>query len=100
MRRERDKVLRVGRMASFESGGVRDGAGVKGALGVSVAVGRRKEISAAGTDFVRWKGGARCVVRKEGVAKSFCVGVKMTFKRFVVDDDDVPRCWRSIHSEH
>lgn len=73
MRRERDSVLNVGRIESFESGGVREVVGAKGALEASVAVGSRKEVIAEGTDFVRWKVGARCVVKKKGVAKSFCV---------------------------
>ena len=73
MRRERDSVLNVGRIESFESGGVREVVGAKGALEASVAVGSRKEVIAEGTDDVRWKVGARCVVKKKRVAKSFCV---------------------------
>lgn len=53
MRRERHSVLSVGSMESLESGGMREVVGANGALEASVAVGRRKEVSADGTDFVR-----------------------------------------------
>lgn len=58
-------------MESFESGAVREEVGMNGVLAAREAVGRRKELSALGTDLVRWKVGARWVVRKDGVAKSF-----------------------------
>lgn len=73
MRRERARVLREGRSESFESGAV-SGVGVKRVLGAREEVGSRKLVSAVGTDLVRWKEGARWVVRKVGVAKSACGG--------------------------
>ena len=70
MRRESASVEREGRRASFESWEVR-ARGVKGVCGARSEVGRRKDESAVGMDFVRAKVGARWVVRKDGVAKSF-----------------------------
>lgn len=72
MRRESASVERLYRTESFESGAHRDGEGAKAVLGARVAVATRKDVSAEGTDLVRWNVGARWVVRKDGVAKSFC----------------------------
>lgn len=68
---ERASVDSEGRRASFESGAVRD-VGVKGVSGAREEVGSRKDESAVGMDLVRWKVGARWVVRNgEGCVKSF-----------------------------
>jgi hypothetical protein len=80
MRRLRESVDKVGRRESLESGFARARDGVKGAFAASVAVGRRKVVNTVGMDFVRWKVGARWVVRKEGVAKSFCGWVRMVLE--------------------
>ena len=93
MSRERARVLRWGRRESLESGGVRAGDGVKGLLGARVAVGSRKEVSTAETDLVRWKIGARCVARKDWVAKSFWGRVSSGEGG---GGGYVPRYWRSI----
>lgn len=92
MRSERARVLRWGRRESFESGGVRERDGVKEVLGARVAVGSRKEVSTAETDLVRWKVGARCVARKEGVAKSFWAELvgRRRWKEGTYLDIDVP----------
>jgi len=59
MRRERASVLNEGRMDNFESGAQREEVGVNVALGARVAVGSKKDVTTEGTDFVRWKAGAR-----------------------------------------
>jgi len=53
MRRERESWEREGMRVSFESGEDRVVLGVKGVVGESVAVGRRKVVRILGTDFER-----------------------------------------------
>jgi len=53
IRRERASVDRCGICVSFESGALRRLRGEKGVAEERVAVGRKKEVSTAGMDFVR-----------------------------------------------
>jgi hypothetical protein len=53
MSKDRDNVDRCGIKNSFESGAQSVLVGPKGVCGDKVAVGRKKVLSTAGTDFVR-----------------------------------------------
>ena len=53
MSNERARVDKSGMMESLESGGVRRLLGANVWFGESVAIGRRKEVKTAETDFVR-----------------------------------------------